>query len=68
MSHTPQSDFELYYSACAAAPEMLEALEQTYATIENRSICPFCGCALDHRHDCIAILIQTAIQKARGEE
>ena len=50
------------------APDMLEALEQTYATIENRLICPFCGCALDHRHDCIAILIQTAIKKARGEE
>ena len=27
MSHTPLSDSELYYSACAAAPDMLEALE-----------------------------------------
>ena len=54
-------------SLIESAPDMLEALEQTYATIENRLICPFCGCAIDHRHDCIAILIQTAIRKARGD-
>ena len=52
----------------AAAPEMLEALEEVVALTENLPVCPFCSCVLDHRPDCLSHEIDAAIKKARGEE
>ena len=52
----------------AAAPEMLEALEEVVALTENLPVCPFCSCVLDHRPDCLSHEIEAAIKKARGEE
>lgn len=51
----------------AAAPEMLEALEEVVSLTENLQVCPFCGCVLDHRPDCLSREIESAIRKARGE-
>jgi len=51
----------------AAAPEMLEALEEVVALTENLQVCPFCSCVLDHRPDCLSHEIEAAIKKARGE-
>lgn len=52
----------------AAAPEMLEALEEVVAMTENLPVCPFCSCVLDHRPYCLSHEIEAAIRKARGEE
>jgi len=55
----------------AAAPEMLEALEEVVALTENLPVCPFCGAVngvQSHRPDCLSHEIEAAIQKARGEE
>lgn len=70
MTHTLLSDFELYYSACAAAPEMLEALEEVLELTKNIPVCPFCQCygAGSHRAGCTIERIKAAIRKARGEE
>ena len=51
-----------------AAPDMLEALKEVVALTENLPVCPFCGCVLDHRPDCLSHEIDAAIRKARGEE
>ena len=51
-----------------AIPDMLEALEGVVALTENIQVCPFCGCVLDHRPDCLSREIESAIRKARGEE
>ena len=70
MTHTPLSDFELYYSACAAAPEMLEALEEVLELTESIPVCPFCQCygAGFHRAGCTTERIKAALRKARGED
>jgi len=52
----------------AAAPDMLEALEEVVALTENLPVCPFCSCVLDHRPECLSHEIEAAIRKARGEE
>ena len=49
-----------------AAPDMLEAIEEVVAITENLPVCPFCGCALDHRPDCLSHKIDAALRKARG--
>ena len=51
-----------------AIPDMLEALEKVIAITENLPVCPFCGCALDHRPNCLSHEIDAAIRKAKGEE
>ena len=58
---------EKYGGLVAAAPDMLEALEEVVALTENLPVCPFCSCVLDHRPDCLSHEIEAAIQKARGE-
>lgn len=58
---------EKYGGLVAAAPDMLEALEEVVALTENLQVCPFCGCVLDHRPDCLSREIESAIRKARGE-
>ncbi len=55
----------------AAAPDMLEALEEVVAITENLPVCPFCGAVRvvqKHRPDCLSHEIDSVIQKARGEE
>ena len=52
----------------AAAPDMLEALEEVVALTENLPVCPFCSCVLDHRPECLSHEIEAAIRKARGED
>lgn len=52
----------------AAAPYMLEALEEVVALTENLPVCPFCSCVLDHRPDCLSHEIDATIRKARGED
>jgi hypothetical protein len=53
----------------AAAPEMLEALVEVKGELENHPYCPLCGNIQEnHRHNCVARLIQAALKKARGEE
>ena len=54
----------------AAAPEMLEALEEVIAVTENLPVCPFCGAVKviqSHRPDCLSHEVEAAIRKARGE-
>ena len=54
----------------AAAPEMLEALEEVVALTENLPVCPFCGAVKEvqkHSPDCLSHEIEAAIRKARGE-
>ena len=52
-----------------AIPDMLEALEEVMGELDVEGLpCPLCGCALDHRHNCIWHVINAAIKKARGEE
>lgn len=51
----------------AAASAMMEALVEVIAVTKNLPVCPFCGCALDHRPDCLSHEIEAAIRKARGE-
>ena len=58
---------EKYGGLVAAAPDMLEALEEVVALTENLQVCPFCNCVLDHRPDCLSHEIEAAIRKARGE-
>ena len=55
-------------SLIASAPDMLEVLEEVVALTENLQVCPFCGCVLDHRPDCLSHEIDAAIRKARGKE
>ena len=50
-----------------AATDMLEALEGVVALTENFPVCPFCGCALDHRPNCLSHEIDAAIRKAKHE-
>ena len=55
----------------AAAPYMLEALEEVVAITENLQVCPFCGAVKgvqSHRPDCLSHEINATIRKARGEE
>ena len=55
----------------AAAPDMLEALEEVVAITENLQVCPFCGAVKgvqSHRPDCLSHEINATIRKARGEE
>ena len=55
----------------AAAPDMLEALEEVVAITENLPVCPFCGAVKgvqSHRPDCLSHEIETAIRKARDED
>ena len=54
----------------AAAPDMLEALEEVVAITENLPVCPFCGAVKavqSHRLDCLSHEIDATIRKARGE-
>ena len=70
MTHTPLSDSELYYSACAAAPDMLEALEKVMGELDVEGLpCPLCGrdLTIGHRHNCIWHVVASAVKKARGE-
>jgi hypothetical protein len=55
----------------AAAPDMLEAMEEVVAITENLPVCPFCGAVKgvqSHRPDCLSHEINAAIRKARGED
>ena len=55
----------------AAAPEMLETLEDVVAQTVNLPVCPFCGAVKGvqkHRPDCLSNEIDSVIKKARGEE
>lgn len=55
----------------AAAPDMLEALEEVVAMTENLQVCPFCGAVKgvqSHRPDCLSHEINATIREARGEE
>ena len=61
-------EIEANASLIAAAPDMLEALEEVVALTENLPVCPFCSCALDHRPDCLSHEIDAAIRKARCED
>ena len=45
---------------------LLEALEEVVALTENLQVCPFCGCVLDHRPDCLSREIEATVRKARG--
>ena len=61
-------NYESNASLIAAAPDMLEALEEVVALTENLQVCPFCSCVLDHRPDCLSHGINATIKKARGKE
>ena len=65
---TPRCEAAANAHLIAAAPDMLEALEEVVALTENLQVCPFCGCVLDHRPDCLSHEIDAAIRKARGKE
>ena len=63
-------DKEEIASLIAAAPDMLEAMEEVVAITENLPVCPFCGDVKgvqSHRPDCLSHEINAAIRKARGE-
>ena len=52
-----------------AIPDMLEALEEVMGELDVEGLpCPLCGCALDHRRNCIWHVVASAVKKARGEE
>jgi hypothetical protein len=52
-----------------AIPDMLAALEEVMAELDVEGLpCPLCGCALDHRRNCIWHVVASAVKKARGEE
>lgn len=52
-----------------AAPDMLEALEEVMGELDVEGLpCPLCGCALDHRHNCLWHVVESAVRKARGED
>ena len=52
-----------------AAPDMLAALEEVMGELDVEGLpCPLCGCALDHRHNCLWHVVESAVRKARGED
>ena len=68
---TPRCEAAANAHLIAAAPDMLEALEEVVALTENLEVCPFC-CAVkgvqSHGPDCLSHEIEAAIRKARGED
>ena len=55
----------------AAAPDMLEALEEVMRELDVEGLpCPLCGrdLTIGHRHNCIWHVVASAVRKARGEE
>ena len=55
----------------AAAPDMLEALEEVMGELDVEGLpCPLCGrdLTIGHRHNCIWHVVESAVRKARGEE
>ena len=55
----------------AAAPDMLEALEEVVGELDVEGLpCPLCGrdLTIGHRHNCLWHVVESAIRKARGEE
>ena len=60
-------ELERDYEECQKVKNvLLEALEEVVALTENLQVCPFCGCVLDHRPDCLSREIEATVRKARG--
>ena len=66
-----QGEQEANARLIAAAPDMLEALEEVMGELDVEGLpCPLCGrnLTIGHRHNCLWHVVASAIRKARGEE
>ena len=64
-------NYESNASLIAAAPDMLEALEEVMGELDVEGLpCPLCGrdLTIGHRRNCIWHVVESAIKKARGDE
>jgi hypothetical protein len=62
-------DKEEIASLIAAAPDMLEALEEVMGELDVEGLpCPLCGrdLTIGHRRNCIWHVVASAVKKARG--
>ena len=64
-------EIEANASLIAAAPDMLEALEEVMGELDVEGLpCPLCGgdLTIGHRHNCLWHVVESAVRKARGED